>query len=218
MKILKRASFPCLLPIEEKTGIAHVLNDGFVVLDIETSGLDPCIHEITKVSAIHVANFRIVDQFKTLVHIRRPMESKIEKLTGISNGMLEQAPGIREVLLQLTQWYPLDPVVFLNRDFVSSFLYPALFKTGTPFDDQRPQIDLLYLASRLYPAHFIGRKPTLDSITEPLLGKIADYYEDDTVLFAELFIFFLRKLWNEFGCHTVNDLFKLYPCGDEDTI
>lgn len=211
IRILKRAAVPCLMPTDEDTGIHHVLNDGFVVLDIETSGLDPRVHEITKVSAVRVADFHIADRFETLVHIHRPMEPESEELTGITNEMLEHAPDIREALTYQTQWYPLDPVVFYNGEFDGNFLYPALLKSGIDFDIQRPQIDLMYLAYRLYTTSFIGRWPTLPSTFELLVGKSADNFGDDAVLTAELLIFFLHKLWSELGFFKVNDLFNLYP-------
>lgn len=218
IRLLKRASFPCLFPIDEKTGNHHMLNDGFVVLDIETSGLDPRIHEITKVWAVRVANFHIVDRFETLVHIHRPMEPKTEKLIGITNEMLEHAPGIREVLERLTQWYPMDPVVFYHGEFDSDFLYTALLKTGTSYDDQRQQIDLLNLACRLYTAGYIERKLTLSSTAEWLLGETKGDDENDAVLSAELLIFFLRKLRDEFGFRKVNDLLKLYPLENDNVL
>lgn len=39
--LLQKAGFPCLLPDDSEVGRKHILNDGFVAVDIETSGLDP---------------------------------------------------------------------------------------------------------------------------------------------------------------------------------
>ena len=103
MDILRKAQFPCLLPIDRETGKSHVLNDGFVVIDIETSGTDPKIHEIAKLSAVWVADFQVADRFETLVQIKRPMHRDAEKLTGITNEMLKDAPCIKEALQRLVQ-------------------------------------------------------------------------------------------------------------------
>ena len=211
MDLLQKAQFPCLLPIDRETGKSHVLNDGFVVIDIETSGTDPRIHEITKLSAVWVADFRVEDRFETFVRIKRPMCHNAEELTGITNEMLKNAPCIEDALRWLVQWHPLDPIVFYDGDFTAGILYTALVKTGVAFDACRPRIDLMYLTARLYTAYSMEHSLKL-SDTIGLLPEPSGY--DDAELIAELLIFFLQKLQNEYGFHCVSDFFKLYPHED----
>lgn len=135
------------------------------------------------------------------------MEHDVEKLTGITNEMLEGAPDISKAMKQFAQCYPLDPIVFYYGECDESFLHTALIKTGIPFDEQRPRIDLMYLAVRLYMAHCVKSIPKLSAITKLIPeAEMLDPGNDIDVI-ANLLIFFLRKLRNEYGFYRVDDLF-----------
>jgi CRISPR-associated protein Cas2 len=72
----------------------------YVVIDIETSGLSPKNDEIIEVGALLTENGAIVDSFDRLICPARPINDKIEKLTGITNAMLREKGGDLETCMR----------------------------------------------------------------------------------------------------------------------
>ncbi len=71
----------------------------FVAYDLETTGLDHALDNITEIGAVRVVDGRIVEQFQQLVKPHgRSIPPVVEKLTGITNEMVADAPAIQEVL------------------------------------------------------------------------------------------------------------------------
>ena len=72
--------------------------DSFVVLDIETTGLNPSVNEIIELSALKIINNRVVKKFSTLVKPEGKISSYITQLTGISMSMTDNAPDIKTAI------------------------------------------------------------------------------------------------------------------------
>ena len=77
--------------------------DSFVAFDIETTGTygadngdDPA--EITEIGAVKVVNGQIVERFSELANPGRKIVPNIEKLTHITNEMVQDKPPIDEVI------------------------------------------------------------------------------------------------------------------------
>ena len=73
----------------------------FVIVDIETTGLNCKTDEIIEISAVRVENDTVTDEFSNLVHTDKRISSFIYDLTGINNAMLENADDISTVLCRL---------------------------------------------------------------------------------------------------------------------
>ena len=74
------------------------LDQPYVVFDIETTGLSSLTCRIIEIGAVRVENGRITERFSTFVNPQVPIPYRIEQLTGINDGMVLEAPDIREVL------------------------------------------------------------------------------------------------------------------------
>lgn len=75
--------------------------DDYVVLDLETTGLDPQFDEIIEIAAVKFVDCEKVSEFTTLIRPDNKINGYIEQLTGITNEMVEDAPKIENVLPQL---------------------------------------------------------------------------------------------------------------------
>src|SRR2546423_3445848 len=64
----------------------------FLVVDVETNGRagDDC--ELTEVGAVLVGGGELHDEFESLVAVERPLSRGIERLTGITQAMVDGAP------------------------------------------------------------------------------------------------------------------------------
>ena len=72
----------------------------FVVFDIETTGFSPIKNRIIEIGAVKVQKGEITDRFSAFVNPDVPIPFEIEKLTGINDSMVIDAPQIDIVLPQ----------------------------------------------------------------------------------------------------------------------
>lgn len=119
----------------------------FVVLDLETTGLDPRSDAITEVGAVKIRSGEVVGELGTLVQPGRTIPDQITRLTGISNHMVADAPPIGEVLASLVPFCHGATVVAHNAGFDRAFLKAAASRHGYVFD--HPFLDTVALARRL---------------------------------------------------------------------
>lgn len=122
----------------------------YVVLDLETTGLDPAWNEIIEIGAIRVRDLDIVDTFSQLVKPSEPIDDFITELTGITNEMVADAPSIDRVLPGFLEFVGDDIVVGHNVNFDINFLYDncvQIFNRGFTND----YVDTMRLSRRLFP-------------------------------------------------------------------
>ena len=134
--LLRDKRLPASKAWKSKTpkGISSIPVD-YVVVDTETSGLDPARNSIIEISAIRCRNGAEVDRFSSLV---RPPKQKngsfvsptITNLTGITNEMLTDAPGPENVFPQVFDFIKDDIIVGHNVSFDIRFINAAFEKYG----------------------------------------------------------------------------------------
>lgn len=95
----------------------------FIVIDLETTGLDPKCNDIIEISAIKIRDNQIADTFDTLINPGYPIGNFISELTGITDDMLAEAPKIQEVLPLLREFLDNDILMGHNAHFDINFLY-----------------------------------------------------------------------------------------------
>lgn len=100
--------------------------DDFIVLDLETTGLDPYYSEIIEIAAIKIRNGVAVETFETLIKPHQDIDEFITILTGISNEMVSNAPYLTDVLPQILAFISNDIIVGHNINFDINFLYDNL--------------------------------------------------------------------------------------------
>ena len=73
----------------------------YLVVDTETNGRGGDLCELTEVGAVLVGGGELHDTFESLVAVERPLSRGIERLTGITQQMVDTAPPPAEVLGEL---------------------------------------------------------------------------------------------------------------------
>jgi len=123
----------------------------WVVVDCESSGLDPGSDRLLSIGAIAVEAGRIrVDRgFSTVLRQASPSEASNIVIHGISGG--EQLGGVdaREALLQFTAFSGEGPLVAFHAAFDRALLSRAAGRTGVRL--RNAWLDLAELAPVLYP-------------------------------------------------------------------
>ncbi len=94
----------------------------FVVVDIETTGLNCKTDDIIEISAVKVENDTVTDEFSHLIRTDKQISPFIFGLTGINNAMLENADDISTVLCELFDFVGDMPIVGHNIGFDMRFI------------------------------------------------------------------------------------------------
>jgi len=113
----------------------RIASADFVVVDLETTGLDVEGASILEIGAIRVSRLRIVDRFETLVKPPGKLPRAIVALTGIHDAMVAEAPTERRALRSFARWLdrtPTAPFVAHNASFDHRFVTRALDLCGLP--------------------------------------------------------------------------------------
>lgn len=130
--------------------IADFRERNLVFVDIETTGLNPELHEITEIGALVVEpkNFRIVKEYSAKVRPEKIGSADPEalELTGYSEKSWREARSLDEVLREFNEISPGGILIGYNFTFDWSFLERAFLKCKiTPnFDYHR--IDVMSIA------------------------------------------------------------------------
>lgn len=116
----------------------------YVVIDLETTGLDIMHESIIEIAAVKVRRGLIVDSFSSLVACDKTIRPEIEALTGISNEMLAGQPELSEVLPQLEEFVGEADIAAHNAEFDANFLHRY-------WADDRQWLDTITLAQIAWP-------------------------------------------------------------------
>lgn len=124
--------------------------EDYTVVDIETTGFDPMFDEIIEVAGIKYRGRNEVGRFQSLVKPDDGIPDYITALTGITNEIVADAPGIEDVLPRFLEFIGEDIVVGHNVHFDVNFIYDyAEDFELKPFSNDL--VDTLRLSRRLYP-------------------------------------------------------------------
>ncbi|MCK5653632.1 MAG: hypothetical protein KAH98_00680 [Dehalococcoidia bacterium] len=98
------------------------MDDTFVSLDLETTGLDPSRDEIIEIGAVKFRGNELVDTFHTMVKPYRPLPYRIQILTGLTPRDIEAAPPLAVVLGTLVPFLGDHPIIGQSAAFDLGFL------------------------------------------------------------------------------------------------
>ncbi len=106
-----------------------------VALDIETTGLDSLRDAIIEIGAVKYDGHQVVERWQSLINPQRMIPAQITQLTGITNEMVRDAPPIKAVIQQFTDFVGDLPVVGHNVRFDLGFLNVHTKFTRNPVND-----------------------------------------------------------------------------------
>jgi predicted DnaQ family exonuclease/DinG family helicase len=153
--------------MELRTELLQHLGLGtFVVLDFETTGLDPEKEEIIEIGAIKFVNGEEAEIFDEMVNPGRPIPEFISRLTGIRDGDVANAQRIAEVIPRLEAFIGDASLVGQQVNFDASFLEYYYRKQHNDFENWENQTQRFkYLDNFRVDTLFIARilKPFLSS-------------------------------------------------------
>ena len=143
--------------VTAKTKIDSVKD--YIVIDVETTGLDPETDEIIQIAAIRFSDFVPVDSWITFVKPTRSIPPEAAQINGITDDVVMNAPSIHAVLSSLADFIGKGtPLVGHNLPFDLHFLHNA--GAGKMLQGRR-RYDTLALSQKTYSS----AKYTLEFLT-----------------------------------------------------
>ena len=202
----------------------------YIVLDTETTGLDPDDgHKIIEIGCIEILNRNITNNtFHKYINPNREIDVEASKIHGLTNNFLKDKPVFEEIYQELREYIGNSPIIIHNAPFDIGFLKKE--HTITSVNDKfldNEIIDSLKLARKISP----GKKNTLDALCERYSVDNSDRTLHGALLDAKLLAFVYLKMTigqNNFSDltseHNVNDYtktvidddFKIIEPSDED--
>jgi DNA polymerase-3 subunit epsilon len=138
------------------------LLDEFVVLDVETTGLQPSRQRMIEIAIARFNCGIATNLWESLCSPGRRVPAYVTKLTGIDDDMLTGAPAFGEIGITAVEHLRGAVIVGHNVAFDLGFLNAELERVGLA-SVVNDRVDTLALATRLLPGL---RKPTLDAVAQ----------------------------------------------------
>ena len=186
------------------------LDEGFISLDVETTGLDATVDRLIEVAAIHwlpdgQGGFVPGEQVVSLVNPGIAVSAKSTELTGITTEMIQDAPPPAVVLVRLSELIGSRPVVAHNAFFDLGFLREEGFRAAADSEPRLkfnpPLVDTLALARLLLPDIESHR---LATVSRHLKVRLEGHHRAEADALACGMIF--CQLWQKSGAATLSEL------------
>ncbi len=123
----------------------------YVLLDLETTGGNPVHDRITEIAAVRMEGGQEVARWSSLVNPGTTISAFIQNLTGISNAMVQDAPGFDEVAPHLLGLLDGAVLVAHNVRFDHGFLLNEFARMNVPL--RVKTLCTVRLSRQLYPQH-----------------------------------------------------------------
>ena len=128
-----------------------------VVLDFETTGLNPRVCRVIEIGAVRLVGENVTDTFSMLVNPHMTIPEEIVKLTHITDNMVADQESAETAIPKLMAFIGDCAIAAHNASFDGAVLRAELARLGMEF--HAPVLDTLTLARKLYPnakSHKLG--------------------------------------------------------------
>ena len=103
----------------------NLLDQEYVVFDIETTGFNSTSDSIIEIGAVKINNGEITDRFDELINPKRHIPEVITELTHITDDMVKDCDDEESVVRKFLNWTGSLPMVAHNAKFDTSFIIRA---------------------------------------------------------------------------------------------
>jgi len=181
------------------------MNQTYISLDLETTGLNPDTDEIIEIGAIKFQGEEVIDTFHSVVNPQRPLPYRIQLLCHITQAEVDPAPVFSDLASRLIAFFEDDPIVGHNISFDLSFLARKGVKiTNTTYDTHELATIFLFQLSDY----------SLASVTKHLgLSSPKHRALPDATATKELFVALLERAY-QLDIATIEELVRLAEKSD----
>lgn len=132
-----------------------------IVLDTETTGLDPAKNRIVEIACVELLNHVPTGRnFHKYLNPEMEISADAAAVHGITNEKVAKAPLFAEIAGEFLEFIGESKLVIHNADFDLGFLNAELGRIGFPALPKNRAIDTVHLARRKFP----GAPASLDAL------------------------------------------------------
>ena len=165
----------------------------YVVLDTETTGLDPDDgHKIIEIGCVEILNRNVTDNtFHKYINPEREIDSEASKIHGLTLSNLKDKPVFCDIYKDFIEYISDSPIIIHNAPFDMGFLKKehSYVDNKMSFIDNEI-IDSLKLARKIGP----GKRNTLDALCDRYSIDNSDRTLHGALLDARLLAFVYLKM------------------------
>ncbi len=125
------------------------MTTSYVAVDLETTGIGAKREKITEIGMVKVIDGVVAETYHTMVNPHREIPERIVELTGITDEMVKDAPGIEDVLPDVISFCEGFPLLGHQIIFDYGFLTQAAVNMKLKFE--KDAVDTLKLCRYLMP-------------------------------------------------------------------
>jgi DNA polymerase-3 subunit epsilon len=164
----------------------------FLALDTETNGRAGDLCELTEVGCVLVGGGELHDRWSSLVRVERPLSRGIQRFTGITQAMVDDAPPVEEVLPVIAERLRRRVLVAHNASFDRRVLKQAFERAGIAWPDP-PVLCTVAMGRRFAP---LARQRKLALLAESLGIEVDETHRalPDALTCARIFCALFPKL------------------------
>jgi len=170
-------------------------------IDVETTGASPQVDRITEIGIIELKDDGSISEWSTLVNPQTRIPEFIERLTGISNAMVADAPTFAEIAAELLDRLRGRLFVAHNARFDYAFIRNELKRLDITF--RADTLCTVRLSRRLYPQYY---KHNLDSLIQRLGISMEERHR--ALADARVLAVFLQRLPQEHTPETIDSAIR----------
>ena len=162
----------------------------YAIVDIETTGGFAAVHGITDIAIVIHDGEKVLDYYESLVNPNIPIPFFIERLTGISDSMVANAPTFPEIAAQVYDLLQDKVFVAHNVNFDYSFVKHHLDLAGYYLSNKK--LCTVRLARKVLPGlngYSLGKLTQQLNITHTMMHRAGG----DALATAELFAMIVAK-------------------------
>jgi len=190
-------------PARDGRSLESLLTEGFVAVDLETTGLDPRRDDIIEIAAVPFVDGRPQHAYVTRVDPGRPIPPESSRIHGITDDMVVHATTIGEALVKLEAVCGRRVLVGHGIAFDLAMLARARRAHRLP-PVVNPTLDIMRLAAALHPDwKRFGFDDVASRMGIGILGRHSA--EGDAVAAGELLLALIPEIRDR-GIRTVGDL------------
>src|SRR3954469_22600971 len=182
-----------------------LLSAEFLAVDVETNGRAGELCELTEVGAVLVGGGELHERFESLVRVEQPLSRGIERFTGITQAMVDNAPEPAQVLEELAELAKGRVLIAHSASFDRRALKQGFERAGVDWNDP-PWLCTVRLATKFAP---LARQKKLVPLAESLGIEVDGAHR--ALVDAETCAGVFCALWPRLCAHapTVGDALEL---------
>ena len=128
-----------------------LMEDDVIVVDTETTGLDPAYCSLIEIAALRMNGPDIVGRFQTFVNPGCSIPEEITELTGITNADIADAPSPREAVAAFAQFAGECDLIAHNAPFDLRVLASCLHDYHIDWQPEAAYLCTCQMGKRAYP-------------------------------------------------------------------